>query len=71
VKSDVTDLLSTINYPLNVLPLQGKVAGSCYALPRWGEGKKRILDPGTLKKIKIPLIYYSVSSFAVHRSALF
>jgi hypothetical protein len=23
VKSDVTDLLSTINYPLNVLPLQG------------------------------------------------
>jgi hypothetical protein len=35
-----------------------RVAAGCYALPRWGEGKKRILDPGTLKKIKIPLIYY-------------
>jgi hypothetical protein len=33
------------------------VAG-CYALLHCGEGKKRILDPGTLKKIKIPLIDY-------------
>jgi hypothetical protein len=66
VNSDVIDLLSTFNYPLNVLPLQGEIAwsghpprcGGLLRLAPLGRRKKRILDPGTLKKIKIPLIDY-------------
>jgi hypothetical protein len=34
-----------------------RVAVGSDALPRWGEGKKTILDPRTLKKIKIPPKY--------------
>jgi hypothetical protein len=57
VNSDVTDLLST-NYPLNVLPLQDEVAWSCPShcggllrIAPLERREKRILDPGTLKKI--------------------
>jgi hypothetical protein len=51
------------------LPLQGEVAwnghpsrcGGLLRLVTLGRRKKRILDQGTLKKIKSPLIYYENS----------
>jgi hypothetical protein len=40
------------------LPLTGRGCGGLLRLASLGRRKKRILDPGTLKKIKIPLIDY-------------
>jgi hypothetical protein len=72
VKSDVTDLLSTFNYPLNVLPFQGvSILGNVPAAMRRASlccpfrAIKLKIPRKDYGKTKIPLIYYKKSLISI------